>query len=382
MPKIFIGGDLLNTVTTDDFFDSSMKEVIGEADFAVCNFEAPVQSSGNPIEKAGAVKEQNAETVSILKNAGFDLFLMANNHIYDYGLEGLRRTFNEMRNYSIASTGAGVTFKDAYTPLIKNIKGIKFGFINAAEAQFGQIVAEEEKEGGYAWINHPQINQLVGKLKNEVDVLIFFAHAGLEHYEVPLPEWRRRYHELCDLGADCVVAAHPHIPQGYEFYKGKPVFYSLGNFFFPKPKDKEREIFGFSLMLNVKQPGDYEIDMIYTKCFDNKLTRILPNETPISFEKLNRLLMPENHPELAKETYLHAYNAICLKYFSSVFQSVNRHDNFFKALKKLWRQVLRWGKLNKSHELLLLHLLRNETYQYVTKNALQIKTGDNRKIKS
>ena len=57
-------------------------------------------------------------------------------------------------------------------------------------------------------------------------------HAGVEYMSIPLPEWREIYKEYIDLGADAIVASHPHVPQGVEVYNGTPIFYSLGNFFF------------------------------------------------------------------------------------------------------------------------------------------------------
>lgn len=58
------------------------------------------------------------------------------------------------------------------------------------------------------------------------------AHAGIEEIDAPLPEWREKYKFFIDCGADCVIGTHPHVPQGWEEYKGKPIFYSLGDFYF------------------------------------------------------------------------------------------------------------------------------------------------------
>ena len=377
MAKLFIAGDVLNTLAEGYFLDASVTRLVQEADYSVCNFEAPIPSNAKPVEKAGPVKTQKSSTINVLKEAGFNLLLLGNNHIWDYGTIGLQSTLKAIHEQSLHSAGAGLTFDEAYTPLKITINGLKFGLINAGEAQFGQIVDEEAQEGGYAWINHPRINELVKELKKEVDVLIFFAHAGLEHYEVPLPVWRKRYHELCDLGADCIIAAHPHIPQGYEIYKGKPVFYSLGNFYFPR-ENQPGPAYGIALMLNIKAPGNIQFEIIHTKLSGLKLTNIAENDSPVSLKRLNSLLDPDHYHQLARETCLHAYNNICLKYYHSVFRSINKKDNVLKAAKKLLMQVLFRGKLAKSQELLLLHLLRNETYQYVTEKALEIITQEKR----
>lgn len=65
-----------------------------------------------------------------------------------------------------------------------------------------------------------------------IDYLIVYNHGGVEYMDVPLPEWREVYRTWIEMGADAVIASHPHVPQGYEMYNGKPICYSLGNFCF------------------------------------------------------------------------------------------------------------------------------------------------------
>lgn len=88
----------------------------------------------------------------------------------------------------------------------------------------------------------------MSQLRNEVDLIIFFAHAGLENYDIPLIEWRERYKRLCDLGVDCVVASHPHVSQGFEQYNGQYIFYSLGNLFFPGEWSLDNDEYGCSIV--------------------------------------------------------------------------------------------------------------------------------------
>lgn len=110
--------------------------------------------------------------------------------------------------------GTDINSEGAYRPFIKHINGIKLGIVNAAESQLGVLdYATKEDEAGYAWINHYKIDQLVVSLKEKCDTVIVFPHAGLEHYNIPQKEWRIRYQQLCDLGADAIIVSHPHVPQ-------------------------------------------------------------------------------------------------------------------------------------------------------------------------
>ena len=108
------------------------------------------------------------------------------------------------------------------------------GVLAACEAEFG-CFTEVCNRGGYAWLNHHLLDDAVVELSRQVDIVILVARSGVEHVDIPLPEWRSRYKRLCDLGVDVVFGHHPHVPQGYEAYNQSLIFYSLGNFYFDTP---------------------------------------------------------------------------------------------------------------------------------------------------
>ena len=76
------------------------------------------------------------------------------------------------------------------------------------------------------------MNHVIAQAKEEVDYLFVLPHDGIEYIDIPLPETIARYHDFIEWGADAVIGTHPHCPQGWETYNGKPIFYSLGNFLF------------------------------------------------------------------------------------------------------------------------------------------------------
>ncbi len=130
-----------------------------------------LKTDAKPIKKAGPHKNQNKETISILKDVGFDLLLLANNHIFDYGYEGLKSTLEECDRVSLKTIGANLHYTKIYEPFIIDIEGTIFGFINASEAQFGASIMDYN-ESGYAWINHSRINNLVIQLKQEIRLIL------------------------------------------------------------------------------------------------------------------------------------------------------------------------------------------------------------------
>lgn len=96
----------------------------------------------------------------------------------------------------------------------------------------------EKREGlGCAYLNDLQVNHIIIDAKKRLDYLFVLPHDGIEYIDAPMPETIARYRDFINYGADGVFGAHPHCPQGWEEYKGKPIFYSLGNFFFNSKKD-------------------------------------------------------------------------------------------------------------------------------------------------
>ena len=367
--NILIVGDIVNTKNKESFIDSDLQKLIKSQDYSVCNFEAPVENSGLKYPKAGPSIFQNKETIEILKKAGFNLLLLANNHIYDYGGTGLLDTIKLAKKFNLDTAGAGENFKKAYKPLIKEINGLNICFINACEAQFGVLDDNSiNQSSGYAWINHPIIDKLILEYKNKVDKIIICAHAGLENYSIPLVQWKKRYRDLCNLGADCIVASHPHVPQGYEIYKNKPIFYSLGNFYFDTESFKDTLDYSFSIILNISK-DKISFKPVFHHKLNGKVVLTSKEKNNISFETLNPLI--ENEYEIEK-IYLDAYTNITKKMFTSIFNSYSSDDSLITLIKKTIYKIFTPNKIKTKKQFLLQHLNRNETYRWVTITAIEL----------
>ncbi len=232
--RINIFGDFVAKDYFPDNVSKELQEILGAASINIVNFEAPVHTNGSPSHKSGPSLSQDKKGIDWLEHQGFNMITLANNHMMDYGNNGLVETVRSIQN-SIA-LGAG-KWEDAYKPAIVEKEGVRIGFLALTHCEFGTLTDKydirEFVKNGTAWINHPSVDGIIAETKKVVDYLIILPHAGLEGVEQPLPEWRERYKSFIDIGADAVIASHPHIIQGYEEYKGCPIFYSLGNFYFP-----------------------------------------------------------------------------------------------------------------------------------------------------
>ncbi len=204
-----------------------LKSLIETSDFAALNFEAPIAKYCNPIHKSGPGLKQPIEAPGIIEQLGFNIIMLANNHMLDMGKESCEATIDSFRNSITLGVGG---LDDAFRVKVVAKDGVKVGLLNLVQKEFGCL--DLDSNFGTAWINHPIVSRNILKARSMCDYLIILPHAGLENIEVPLPEWRAKYKELIELGADCIIAGHTHTPQGWELYKNKPIFYSMGNFLF------------------------------------------------------------------------------------------------------------------------------------------------------
>jgi hypothetical protein len=178
----------------------------------------------------------------------FRVACLANNHSYDYGQEGLESTLKLLQKTGIAPIGAGLTPEQARSAFITTtIDGKRLAIINVSEGEEG---AWYHRQSGVAPFDLPDIAQQIATLRKTNDILIVVAHAGREYIPIPPPYIHSAYRLLVEMGADAVIAHHPHVPQGIEIYRGKLIAYSLGNFAFWDPDGHPWQRIGYLLRVN------------------------------------------------------------------------------------------------------------------------------------
>lgn len=234
--RLFFAGDFCSKPSTSLITPSDeLKSVLSSCNCRIVNFEVPLKPDIELLPRKDERFFQNDDAPMFLRNLGFDLFSIANNHAFDWGDEGFKKTKSALGE---ASFGAG-TYEEAYQVKEIEINGIKIGFLALSFAVYTWPLQDAEKrEGlGCAYLNDLQVNHIIIDAKKRLDYLFVLPHDGIEYIDAPMPETIARYRDFINYGADGVFGAHPHCPQGWEEYKGKPIFYSLGNFFFNSKKD-------------------------------------------------------------------------------------------------------------------------------------------------
>lgn len=267
--RIFFAGDFCSKPSTAHLVvDEQLRESIRACDIRVCNFEFPLQP-----ENFRGKNFQHDDAPDFLKNLGFNLFTLANNHTFDCGNLGFQKTRNAL-NGNVCGAG---TYDEAREVKILEVNGLKIGFLSVCyAAKQGVFDDLSNKEGlGCAYLNDLSINHIILQAKQQIDYLIVLPHDGMEYVDIPMPDTIARYRDLIDYGADAVIGTHPHCPQGWETYKDKPIFYSLGNLFFNSKTivdthtDKPHWYEGLCVILTLDNEHiSYEI--INTQNVDNK----------------------------------------------------------------------------------------------------------------
>lgn len=246
---------------------------LNRVDYVIPNLECPLADvrKYTPIKKAGPNLICPENCVSFLKAMNASAVTLANNHIGDYGDGALEDTIRLLDENHIQHVGAGSNIFQAYAPLHITQEGTTVSIFSVCENEFGIADAEKAGSAGY---NPRLLMNAIRDERDHSDFIIVVFHGGNEFNPLPSPDTVDRYRFICDMGADAVIAGHTHCPQGYEWYHGKPIVYSMGNFLFPSSKKLHRHnswYYGYFTILHLSASAisfdivPYQFDQACTK---------------------------------------------------------------------------------------------------------------------
>lgn len=259
--------------------------VIKSADYAIVNLEAPIADSQEcrPIEKFGPNLKSSKNVAEALSAFGFKGATLANNHLRDYGDMGVSDTLFFLSRSGIDYFGAGLDIKEASETKIIKVGGINLAVINCCEHEFS--IAGKARPGANP-INPVRQYYAIKHARETADVVLVIVHGGIETYQLPTPRMQETYRFFIDAGADAVINHHQHCYSGFEMYKGRPIFYGLGNFCFDwygKIKSSWNE--GFMLKLNFSNSEFASFEMLpYIQCDDHPGVRMMTKDEKEKFE--------------------------------------------------------------------------------------------------
>ena len=372
MKFLFAGDFYPNTekakrIIDDRQYMSVMKDTvpyIKESDFSIVNFESPI---ANPDKQQPFIKKgprnlcSSKNAMECVKETGFSMIALANNHFHDYGDVGVRQTIEACNEFEIPFCGAGMTLLEAQTPKMVAIDGKIISVINYCENEFS--VATSSSAGANPF-NLVDIVHQINSIRSKSDYVLVFVHGGVEHYQLPTPMMVKNYRFLIEMGADIVVNSHQHCFNGYEIYQGKPIVYGLGNFFFDNGSTTVTQWNeGYMAMIEEKD-NQYTVTAIpYLQGMDNMTISVLEDSQAFNqrLATINEIIQNPKKIACEFDSYVNKNYRTLLSYFEPYTSRV--------AL-KLYRMGIFPSLLSKKKRVLLLNRIRCESHQLVYSKVL------------
>lgn len=335
--RLIIMGDFVPNERVADAFThgdysavEALRPMFADADYSIVNLECPILHGGErPIVKNGPHLHADTHALEALKELGVDCVTLANNHFRDYGDEGVLNTLSELSAYGINYVGGGANLKDAASVLYKQIGKETLAIINCCEHE--SSIATVDHCGSNP-LNPIQQYYAIQEAKSNADYVLVIVHGGVEHYQLPTPRMLEIYRFFIEAGADVVVNHHQHCYSGYEEYKGKPIFYGLGNLCFDRSKRNSPWKEGFVLDLTLSKKGLSYALLPYHQCDAEPKVVLYNKEEKQAFDKrieeLNAIISNPNelyakYEELKRGTRL-KYRAYIEPYKSKLMRYLYR----------------------------------------------------------
>ncbi len=369
--NLFFCGDVAIQKGNGFSICSNLKTEIVNSDFAICNFEGPeISLDSQKYPKAGPHIGQETGSIRLLKDVGFNVFSLANNHIMDFGESAIKNTLDAISLNKCHQVGVGENYLNSYEPLILTKDGISIAVFAAGENEFG-CNFEEGNKYGFGWLFSEVLERQITSYKSQCDFLVLNAHAGVENIEFPLVEWQRRYRVLCDLGIDVIVGHHPHVPQGIETYKNSTIFYSLGNFHFLTKYSTSSSLQSFSVKFEFNSNKTFSYQLLY-HLNDNGLVKLVSKED-VNFD-IHYLSNLCGHELLTlnEKKSLEVFQSYYEGYYRAALGAPSFQRTFLSDLRFLIKFLIGKRQLNIKQLILLLHNIKIDSHRFIVQRALSI----------
>lgn len=241
-----------------------VRSLLDSGDFAFGNLENPIGTPAERFPDKDFYFLMDPPHAAALKQAGFRVMSLANNHILDFGPEALRQTLATLKTHGIAACGAGTSIDEARAPALIGPHGKNVAFL-AYSRTFPISFSAQAAAPGTAFALESFVREDVARARKSARWVVVSFHWGEEYTTAPTRAQRALAHAAIDAGADAVIGHHPHVPQGVELYKKKIVAYSLGNFVFGTRNNSAAEGLLLKLRLHGRRTPRAEIFPIFVQ---------------------------------------------------------------------------------------------------------------------
>ena len=234
---VVFGGDVMLGRDVERWMDEGadplrdVAPLLHSASEVVVNLEAPLTTATHAVDKAIVLKAP-LDSAEYLKANGVSVVTLANNHTFDYGVQGYLDTIEALGDAGIGSTGAGESLEEATRPVLFSMDGVDVALLAFSKWNTDTVPEATRDTFGQAYLGDETFGQSISSAKARADLVVVALHFGREYELVPDDRQREAVTQAIAAGADLVIGHHPHVTQPVEVIDGVPVFYSLGNFVF------------------------------------------------------------------------------------------------------------------------------------------------------
>jgi poly-gamma-glutamate synthesis protein (capsule biosynthesis protein) len=302
-------GQMLLQGKTDYPF-ARVRDVLSDADFVFANLESVIsdQHGETQSKRSNIVFCAPPVAGTVLRDAHVSVVSTANNHVYDYGMKGMRETMRYLREAGVCFVGTTGDRSAGCAPVIVEKHGIRIGFV-----AYTQSVNIGGAWRGYvSFYDSLRARKEIDSLKRKVDFVVASFHGGEEYSDTVDSRTMRQLRQLAEYGADLVIGHHPHVPQGV-FAEGRAlIFASLGNFVFYQPQRVwTQRSFGVSMEIrkernSLQKPSfrllpcstGYQPSFVTAQEEADSIVQHIQNISNVTFQKTERgyLVQTPGHP--------------------------------------------------------------------------------------
>jgi len=269
--KLNFTGDLSLTgifynkvANNEQIFDNNVISLLTNCDFNICNFEGPATNEKVIFSPdANVVSPYNS--IHYLKQKGFNVFNLANNHTFDSGFKGFTDTKSSIIKESCLYFGAGDDIQDASNIVYLKKNDITISLLGIC-GKGAALMADKNSPGVFFDKYIDVLKRKIREARSNSDFVILNYHGGEEYITIPMPKRRRFLKKLINYDIDIIIAHHPHVLQGIEKSGQKTIFYSLGNFVFDIMHHRQHPLTVKGAIINcefTKDSYDYKLFPIH-----------------------------------------------------------------------------------------------------------------------
>jgi poly-gamma-glutamate synthesis protein (capsule biosynthesis protein) len=358
---IIFTGDLSGTgifnkkiTHNEEVFSNTLIDEFLSANNIISNLEGPCTNKENTQRKdVHVVSPENL--IDYLSKYNFNIFNLANNHIFDCEVDGFNDTIQKIKSNKSQFFGAGYNNMEASSPLIICHNNVSVSLIGVCHKE--GLIASKQQAGILCDEDEALIKEQLLNAKKQSDWVILNYHGGEEFTTYPMPKRREKLKNYLDLGADIVVAHHPHMFQGYEKIDNKSIFYSLGNFMFDIPDHRHYKESNNSALLKIKFNKKSYTSSFIPIFIDTSKGIITQNKDFLT--TINKLSNFENYLEKWEEScykiiyqakrqsnnpfkrFFSSFKPILFLFFLLKFHKIKKQKNFFPIFKSATQYYLK-----------------------------------------